>query len=193
MAGLRSLQAEVTKYLPKYIESRKQTGPLAHAFIAPNPLLPEEYLASKGGLDDMVVKMNKNVEHSLLKCPGKYTVQVAHFTGEVIIDQNESAPIETVAQGRPESTKQSLAEAAQKAHVLTEALRIDGYEAYEFHDRNASVVTVGHFDSVGTPRPDGKIEINPMIYRIIEVFRPKPGGVPGRPDAMKIQSLVGIT
>ncbi|MGA2253548.1 MAG: hypothetical protein ABSG53_02710 [Thermoguttaceae bacterium] len=191
LAGWRSLQASV-KGLPQFIESRKQTGPLAHAFISRNPLLPEDYFAPKGGLDELVVKMNKNVKHSLLDCPGKYTVQVAHFTGEVIINQNKIRAIETGAVAGPESTKQGLADAAEKAHELTEALRIDGYEAYEFHDLNASLVTVGSFDSVGTPRPDGKIEINPMIHRIIEVFRAKPAGVPGRPDAMKIESLVGI-
>jgi len=191
LAGWRSLQAGV-KDLPQGIERRKQTGPLAHAFITRNPLLPEDYFAPKGGLDELVVKMNKNVKHSLLDCPGKYTVQVAHFTGEIIINQNEIRAIETGAKAGPESTKQGLADAAQKAHELTEALRIDGYDAYEFHDRYASLVTVGSFDSVGTPRPDGKIEINPQVHRIIEVFRAKPGGVAGRPDAMKIESLVGI-
>jgi hypothetical protein len=119
-------------------------------------------------------------------------VQVAHFTGEVIINQNEIRAIETGAKAGPESTKQGLADAAQKAHELTEGLRMKGFDAYEFHDRYASLVTVGSFDSVGTPRPDGKIEINPQVHQIIEVFRAKPGGVPGRPDAMKIESLVGI-
>ena len=72
-------------------------------------------------------------------------------------------------------------------------MRIKGWEAYEFHDRNASLVTVGSFDSVGTPRPDGKIEINPQVHQIIEVFRAKPAGVPGAAggDADR-ESLVGI-
>ena len=173
LAGWRSLQASV-RDLPQYIEGRKQTGPLAHAFITRNPLLPEDYFAPKGGVDELVLKMNKNVEHSLLDCPGKYTVQVAHFTGEVIINQNEIRAIESGAKAGPESTKQGLADAAEKAHELTEALRMKGYEAYEFHDRNASLVTVGSFDSFGTPRADGKIEINPEIHRIIELFRAKP-------------------
>ena len=187
----RSRQASV-KDLPQFIERRKQTGPLAHAFITRNPLLPEDYFAPKGGLDELVVKMNKNVKHSLLDCPGKYTVQVAHFTGEVIINQNEIRAIETGAKAGPESTKQGLADAAEKAHELTEALRIKGYEAYEFHDRYASLVTVGSFDSVGTPRPDGKIEINPQVHQIIEVFRGQAANVAGKPEAMHLRSLVGI-
>ncbi len=101
LAVWRSLQAGV-QGLPQYIEGRKQTGPLAHAFITRNPLLPEDYFAPKGGVDELVLKMNKNVKHSLLDCPGKYTVQVAHFTGEVIINQNEIRAIETGAKAGPE-------------------------------------------------------------------------------------------
>ena len=104
LAVWRSLQAGV-RDLPQYIEGRKQTGPLAHAFITRNPLLPEDYFAPKGGVDELVLKMNKNVEHSLLDCPGKYTVQVAHFTGEVIINQSEIRAIESGAKAGPESTE----------------------------------------------------------------------------------------
>jgi hypothetical protein len=133
--------------------------------------------------------MNKDVTHSLLNCPGKYTVQVAHFTGEVIINQNDIRAIESGAKAGPESANQGLAAAAQKAHVLTEALRMKGYEAYEFHDINASLVTVGSFDSVGTPRADGKTEINPAVYRIIQVFRGEPSKAFG---AMQPKKLIDI-
>ena len=191
LAVWRSLQAGV-KDLPQYIESRKQTGPLAHAFITRNPLLPEDYFAPKGGVDELVLKMNKNVKYSLLDCPGKYTVQVAHFTGEVIINQSEIRAIETGTKAGPESTKQGLAAAAEKAHELTEALRIKGYEAYEFHDRYASLVTVGSFDSVGTPRP-GRQD-SKSIRKCIEsssVFRAKPVNVPGASGRWKPRIVGG--
>jgi len=191
LAGWRSLQAGV-KDLPQFIERRKQTGPLAHAFITRNPLLPEDYFVPKGGLDELVVKMNQNVKHSLLNCPGKYTVQVATFTGKVIIKQEDIRNIERGLEPGPETAEQGLAEAGMKAHELTEALRMKGYEAYEFHDRYASLVTVGSFDSVGTPRPDGKIEINPQVHQIIEVFRGQSANVDGPPGAMHLRSLVGI-
>ena len=191
LAGWRSLQASV-KDLPQFVEGPKQTGPLGHAFITRNPFLPEDYFAPKGGVDELVVKINKNVKYSLLDCPGKYTVQVAHFTGEVIINQSEIRAIQTGAQAGPESTKQGLAAAAEKAHELTEALRIKGWEAYEFHDLNASLVTVGSFESVGTPRPDGKIEINPRVHQIIDVFRAQSLKTAGEAGAMQPRSLVGI-
>jgi hypothetical protein len=191
LAGWRALQASVRE-LPQYIEGRRQTGPLAHAFITRNPLLPEDFFAPKGGVDDLVLKINKNVKYSLLDCPGKYTVQVAHFTGEVVINQGDIRAIETGAKPGPESTRQGLVAAAEKAHELTEALRQKHWEAYEFHDRYASLVTVGSFESVGNPRPDGKIEINPVAHRIIEVFRAEPVNVAGEPGAMAPKSCIGI-
>jgi len=48
--------------------------------------------------------------------------------------------------------KSELEAAAEKAHRLAKALRMKGYDAYEFHDRYASIVTVGSFNSAGTPR-----------------------------------------
>ena len=177
LAGLRLIQ----KYVLAPGSAKKKKGPMGHAFITTNPLLPDEYFVPKG-LDPLVLKANEGVEHCLLDCPGKYTVQVAHFTGKVIIKQEDIAAIES-GRKRFQDDGGGLAAAAEKAHKLTEALRKEGKEAYEFHDRYASIVTVGSFDSVGTPRPDGKIEINPQIARIIEEFKGKPSSqaLPGQP------------
>ena len=74
------------------------------------------------------------------------------------------------------------------------ALRQKGYEAYEFHDRYASMVTIGSFNSVGTPRPDGKIEINPQAHAIIETFGAERKVIPGQaaPQLGKPKSEAGI-
>ena len=193
LAGLRMMQKEIQKRIGN--EAAKK-GPLGHAFVTTNPLLPADYYAPKGAIDELVLKMNKNVAHSLLDCPGKYTVQVAHFTGEVTIDQRE---IEDIEHGKTSMAKKTgqdrspLAIAAEKAHVLTDALRLKGYEAYEFHDRYASIVTVGSFDSVGLPRDDGKIEINPKIHAIMKTFGGDPMKIPGQPPgAMSLKTLVDI-
>ena len=148
---------------------KSDRGPMGHAFVTTNPLLPPEYFTRNKGIDELVLKMNEGVTHSLLDCPGKYTVQVAHFMGTVIIDQREIQAIENGKQ-----VKSSLTNAAEKAHLLTEALRIKGYEAYEFHDRYSSIVCVGSFNSMGTPRPDGKTEINPQIHAIMKRFGTTP-------------------
>lgn len=164
--GLHSIQ----RALVPESGSAKKRGPMGRAFVTTNPLLPKDYFTPRG-LDDLVVKMNEKVDHSLLDCQGRYTVQVAHFTGKVILNPRDIAAINS---GTKEM-KSSLAAAAENAHRMTEALRRKGYEAYEFHDRSASLVTIGSFNSVGTPRSDGKIEIDPKVHAIIKTFSAEPG------------------
>jgi hypothetical protein len=180
----------------KYVSADKETlGPMNKAFITTNPMLPKEYFVPKG-VDKLIQQMNAGVEHSLLDCPGKYTVLVAHFTGSVVTDQKK---IKEIEEG-DKPLESTLDKAALAAHKLTEALRLKGYEAYEFHERAASLVTVGSFDSVGTPRADGKIEINPQIHALMERFKANPpkdvamgpqaktlAGIPFDPQPMPVE------
>jgi hypothetical protein len=163
--------AELFKFQKETLSSRK-AGPLGNAFMTSNPLLPREYFTPKG-VDKLTLDMNRGVKYSLLDCKGRYTVRIATFTGRVVIDQRQIQSLERdknaplLAKGEQESP---LAEAAMKAHALTEALRGKNIEAYEFHDSHTSLVTVGSFDSVGMPRADGKIEINRKIYEILKTY-----------------------
>ena len=164
---------------------KKKAGPMVNAILTTNPLLPDEYYAPKG-LDKFVIEMNRPVKHSLLDCPGRYSVKVATFSGNVIIDQKKIQEIE-----RGKEVNSRLAEAADKAHRLTEALREQGHEAYEFHDRGASIVCVGSFDSPGTPRADGKTEINPQIHKIMTTFQASQPPRPGQ-AGMPVKVVAGI-
>jgi len=155
-------------------EAKRRKGPMGNAFVTRNPLLPQEYFVPKG-LDPLVEEMNRDVKHSLLNNPGKYTVQIATFRGSSTMDLS-------VIENKGKKLPSKLEQAAIKAHKLTEALRKRGVEAYEFHDRYESIVTVGSFDSVGTPLPDGKTEIDPEIYRIMETYGPKRNQPPGQND-----------
>lgn len=165
---LAMFRTTVQSMMPDWHE-QKQYGPMGHAFITSNPLLPDDYFRP-GGLDKFVVDLNKNLEHSLLDCPGKYTVRVATFRGAVLVDQKQIRAAEAGAKAIPSR----LEEAAQKAHQLCEALRKQGVEAYEFHDRTSSWVTVGSFDSIGATRPDGKIDLYPQVLKIIEQYGTAP-------------------
>ncbi len=184
LAGWRMAQQKLYEVIGS---ENKEKGPMGHAFITRNPLLPEEQY-EPGVVDETVLRMNEGVLHSLLDCPGRYTVQVATFKGNVLLDQKE---IEAVEEGKPLPSK--LADAAMKAHLLTEALRIKGYEAYEFHDRYASIVTVGSFNVVGTPRPDGRIELDPRIFAIMKFFGAEQASTPGQlAPATTHKALMGI-
>ena len=168
---------------------------MGSAFITRNPLLPEEFFAPKG-LDPFVVELNRGIKYSLLNCPGKYTVKVASFRGVETMKPQEfeqlaGKPVETKNNQYKGMTKIDIA--ADKAIQLTKALRAKGVEAYEFHDRTESMVCVGSFDSVGEPRDDGKIEINPAIHQIMETYGPEKKFVPGQAQAfLSPRSLNGI-
>lgn len=160
--NLRSYQDWVNGNVDK---NHRPQGPMRHAMIATNPLLPDDYFKPKG-LDPLLVTMNQPVKFSLLKCPGKYTCKIATFTGSVTVKQDLIAEIEN----NNKKFQSRLEDAAAKAHEMTMALRAKGFEAWEFHDRYASIVTVGSFDQVGTPRQDGQIEINPKLHELMEKF-----------------------
>ena len=186
LTGWRQIQNQIYSVVGS---DKQKPGPMNHAFIVPNPLLPPEYFNQKHGIDPDVLALNEGVPYSLLDCPGKFTVQVATFKGTVIIKQEEIKEIEEG--GKPMDSK--LAKAAENADKLTKALREKGYEAYQFHDLSASIVTVGSFDSCGTPRPDGRTEINPGVHKIINLFKAETITLPGDPTPRsRLQTLVGI-
>jgi hypothetical protein len=167
----------------------KRRGPMGKAFLVANPMIPKEYFRPRG-IDPILVRMNEPLEHNLMKCPGTYSVKVATFTGTMISLPNE---IEKIERGEKQMSSR-LERAALQAHNLTAALRAKGYEAYEFHDEGESVVTVGSFETVGSPRADGKIEINPEMHKIIKQFGAVITNDPktGKPTPGPSQTLAGI-
>jgi hypothetical protein len=176
-AGLRELNRRINRD-----EEKKRKGPLGTAFATPNPLIPREYFSPKGA-DSEVIKWNEGVKYSLLDCPGKFSVRVATFRGNVIIDQQHVADIENGAK-----MQSRLEEAALKANRLTMALRKKGVEAYEFHDRHESYVTVGSFEWASEDRPNQPPETNPEILAVMQRYAPATTPVT---DA-RGQSLSGI-
>jgi hypothetical protein len=146
----------------------RKRGPMGAAFLARNPLLPEEYFVPKG-VDTFVAKMNEGVGHSLLDCPGKFSVRVATFRGRSIL-QTSAKSEEAFALSKHDKGDDALAEAAENAHLLTEELRAKGWEAYEFHDRLESIVTIGSFAEVAQRMPDGRLVPQSAVQRILETF-----------------------
>ncbi len=148
----------------KLIRSRKnkKNGPMATAFVTRNPLLPEEYFDAPQ-VDSFVHQLNKDKNFSLLECKGKYTVVVRTFEG-----------LETVVDGRNDKkflpSMRRLDKFAADAAKMTAQLRADGEEAYQFHDRFKSLVTVGSFDELGRELPDGRFEYSPEIRRVMKRY-----------------------
>lgn len=150
------------------LERNASKGPMHLAFVIPNPLLPEDYF-TRQEVDTFVVEMNADVTHSLLDCPGRYSVRVATFTGAGTFDQK------AIASGKDDLKLESrLVEAADKAHRLTEALRRAGWQAWEFHDRESSIVCVGCLDQLAVPQASGTPTAHPELERIVRELGPDP-------------------
>jgi hypothetical protein len=166
MAQVREWQSQLLERLGK----KRDRGPMSQAFLTRNPLLPREYFVPKG-VDDFVAKMNRGVQHSLLECQGQYTVKVATFRGKSILQTSttESDKAGSMWSWNKKERENPLVEAAENAHLLTEELRSHGWEAYEFHDRTESIVTIGAFADAGRTR-DGQLAPTPEMQRIVETF-----------------------
>ena len=152
----------------------KPRGPMRMAFVIPNPKLPKDYFKPKG-VDKFVEKLNSDRPHSLLKCDKAYTVRVATFDGGTSTRLHNSKQ----AKG-PALPTSRLDKAAGSADQLAGKLRQAGVEAYVFHDRKQSIVTVGSFDSHGAQRmKDGTMRFNPAVQTVINNFSAlRPGHSP---------------
>ena len=161
---VNTVKALSAKLLNRRKETENQSlGPMANAFVTRNPMLPEEYFESPE-VDSFVSQLNEDKEFSLLKCQGKYTVVVATFEG-----------LGTIVDGSKEKTFQPsgkrLDKFAADAGKMCKKLRADGVEAYQYHDRTKSLVTVGSFDSLGRELPDGQFEYNAEIRQVMDRYR----------------------
>lgn len=170
MAFVRKSEDEM---LEKIGKSRKR-GPMAQAFFTRNPMLPREYFVPKG-VDAFVAKMNDGVEFSLLNCPGRQTIRVATFRGNAILQTSAQSDRDSAGGsfwGRKKKVDDHnpLVEAAENAHLLTKELRDHGWEAYEFHDRTESIVTIGSFADVTQRLPDGRVVVIPQVQKIVQTF-----------------------
>lgn len=165
----KSLQndAQSKELVQQYKESAKQDakyagyGPLGGATPVPNPLLPIEYFNHKGIVDSFIAKLNSDCKYSLLNNKKMYTVRIATFSGDTSMKKS-SDNFDTLSS--------RLQYAGMRAAALCEALRNEGVEAWEFHDRDCSFVTIGSFDQYGKLEADGHTELNPKIAEIMKKY-----------------------
>ncbi len=149
----------VKKYDPKClkegVEFRPTPGrplPLSAAFLTINPLLSAEEVASRS-VDPLLKRLNSGLEHSLFENEGEYTLVVAYFAGKSFSQVREKRDVMEFL------TDNDLDIAGQQANELVMALRqeldprgrFNDIEAWVWHDRTHSVVTVGSFKSENDP------------------------------------------
>ncbi|WP_237607201.1 hypothetical protein [Roseimaritima sediminicola] len=156
--------AAVRRFQRQLLGEKKEGGkpPMATAFVTRNPLLPDDFF-QQPEVDSFVMSINKEVEHSLLENPGKFTVVVRTFEGlSTFVDGKHDKEFKPSAQ--------RLNDFALQAHRMVTALREKGVEAYEFHDRRRSLVTVGSFDELGVRTADGGFQYTPEILAVMRKY-----------------------
>ncbi|MEM6472002.1 MAG: hypothetical protein AAF802_20750 [Planctomycetota bacterium] len=148
----------------KLFQSRKGHGknPLAGAFVTRNPMLPESFFESPE-VDSFVKQLNEDVDHSLLKADGKFTVVVKTFgaCGTIVGATNQE---------KFHPSAKRMDDFARQTAKMVGALRKKGEEAYQYHDRDRSIVTIGSFESLGRDLPGGGFEYAPEIRRVMNQY-----------------------
>ncbi len=143
-------------------DGQASPGPMSQAFVTRNPMLPEEYFTAPQ-VDSFVHQMNDGLHHSLLDCKGRYTVVVKTFEGlGTIVDGKRDKDFQP--------SQSRLNKYAEDAEKMTNELRAKGVEAYQFHDRFRSLVTIGSFEELGRELPDGRFEYAPEIRAVMKQY-----------------------
>ena len=156
----------IKKYEPSFMNNnssglvfRRTPGrpkPLARAFMTLNPLLSADDVKNQQR-DPLLVQLNSG-RHSLLTCPGKYTLVVASYYGHQLTSHESEQNFKTSVARFDMKIGSSLDNDALKAWKLTDALRnakrhgySTNFEAFVWHDRHKSLVTIGAFDNPKDP------------------------------------------
>lgn len=163
-AKLKGTWADIKKVMKSNSEIKLEPGKMRVAIGTSNPLLPEDF-TQPPLVDKFVKQMNSEVEHSLLENPKRFTVRVATFKGMEITVAKQSEDLKL-----SEESETPLERAAVQANNAVRLLRLQGIEAYQFHDRNSSIVTVGSFDSIGGNDAEGRFSYDPAITKTMATF-----------------------
>ena len=167
-AQVRGGWTDIRKFVyGKEGQSPVKPGPMLRAFGTPNPLLPKDFFQPPT-VDKFVKQLNDQVEHSLLENPARFTVRIATFRGD-----NSVVPPGKQISTEVDQESDALDRAAKLANIATMLLRSQGIEAYQFHDRVSSIVTIGGFDSIGGNNAEGVFAYDPRIQEVLRTF----GGV----------------
>ena len=161
--------------------------PFSGAFLTLNPLLSPEEVAERKR-DPLLLKLNSG-EYSIMENSGKFTLVVASFRGRSL---TQSAGKET----SDFKVTDSLFDAAGRAWYVAKMLREGSFqngsqqqgrsfEAFIYHTRYESFVTVGSFDTPDDPRIDQLSKLFGAKTQIAQNGRPFTTGesimIPGDP------------
>jgi hypothetical protein len=137
-------------------------NPYASAFVVPNPVIARATQPHSGihAFDPFLITLNEGHPYNLLKAKKNWTLAVKSFAAPVEIVSNDSTP--SVMKKHKlfgKSGADVLLAGELQAEAMAKALRAMkgpngqplNLEAFVLHTRNASLVTIGQFDSPDDP------------------------------------------
>ena len=157
LKGSEDLWKKVRKIKPKCLNEIPSLRPWRQGLMAAlrttNPYVPTQDIFPGRKKEPLVAQMNAG-PRSVYNCPGRYTLQVAEFSGRSVFNPTEKDP--RLLDGSW-LKKSPLLTAAVDAEKLADRLAKDpdvqrtGYQPYVYHDLTSSKVMVGSFNAPNDP------------------------------------------
>jgi hypothetical protein len=155
-ADQEKLWREVKKLKPKCLEGMSspyhwRTG-LSSAIRTTNPYVPAQNLFPRPH-DKLVIRINSGLR-SIANCPGGYSLQVADFSGRSTYQfASQALPFFQMPDLKNSPLRKAHDDAERMAEKLAKAPEIQrlGQPIYVYHDKTASKVFVGSFNSPQDP------------------------------------------
>ena len=155
-ADQEKLWRYVKKLKPKCLDGMSTPYPwktgLSQALRTTNPYWPAQLLFPQTR-DRLVVQINSGLR-SIVNCPGRYSLQVAEFSGRSAYQFNKEQPIDQLLPDLKTSPLQTAHDDAERlADKLARApeVRRMGLQVYVYHDRTSSRVFVGAWNHPQDP------------------------------------------
>jgi hypothetical protein len=131
----------------------RPVNPFRTAFVAHNPTIPQQVNPQANKADMAALRrFNEGETYSLLNCRKPVTLLVAAFflPAPLVGEKKDASLLGKLGMGSNQHS--DMDPAAVPAHSLAEWLRKGNIEAYVLHTKNASLVTIGSYDSMQDPR-----------------------------------------
>jgi hypothetical protein len=156
LADSEKLLKHVRKLNPKCLKGMSSPFPwrtaLMYAYRTTNPYAPAQTLYPKSK-DRLVMQINSG-HKSIANCPGRYSLQLAQFSGrtEYLIG-GKSPQFQIFSSLHDSPLRTAAADAERMAEKLANdpEVRQLGQPVYVYHDRTSSQVFIGSFNSENDP------------------------------------------
>jgi hypothetical protein len=125
---------------------------LSKALRTTNPYVPAQMLYPEKPVKDPLIAQMNGGPFSVVKCPGRYSLQIAEFGGRSTFNPQNPIFVGTASlKGSPLATAAADAEKLAAALSKVPEIKQTGQPVYVYHDRTSSRVLIGSFSIPNDP------------------------------------------